>query len=158
MSCWIVVHTRPGAEHLARLHIERQGYDAYLPLATRAGQAAPLFPRYLFVDVAPRQGIWRPIRSTVGVTAVLRTGESPSVVPQGVIDALRQAEEAGVIRARRRAAVVRLHPGQAVRVLEGPFEGFEGVFERLSGEGSVRVLLECMGRAASVEVRREAVG
>jgi len=160
MSRWIVVHTRGGAEHLARLHLERQGYGVYLPLAYRPPnpEAVPFFPRYLFADISLKAGIWRPINSTVGVSAVLRTGETPSQVPQGVIDRLREAEECGVIRARRIAAAPRLRPGQTVRVHEGPFAGFEGVFERLSGAGCVRVLLECLGRATAVEVRREAVG
>lgn len=156
---WIVAFTRKGCEHLAKANLDNQGYDVYLPLAISPGKPnpEPFFPRYLFVDTAPLDGLWRPVRSTRGCLAVLLTGEAPSVVPDRVIDVLRRREEAGVIRLKAIAKAQTFVAGQPIRVYEGNFAGFDGVFERMSGAERVRVLLNLFGRVIPVEVGAQEV-
>jgi len=156
---WIVAATKPKAEFIAKMHLERQGYDAYLPLVVSPERhdPHPMFPGYLFISPDALEGIWRPIRSTVGIVAVLMNGIEPSKVPECVINLLQRREEAGVIRLRRREAVAQLHPGQAVRIYEGPFSGFEAVFQRESTRDCVRVLLTYLGKTMPVDVPAEAV-
>jgi transcription antitermination factor NusG len=50
-----------------------------------------------------------------------------------------------------------LTPGQSMRILSGPFANFVGKLERLDAAGRVRVLLEMMGTAVPVAVRRSAL-
>ncbi len=50
-----------------------------------------------------------------------------------------------------------LTTGQSVRILSGPFANFVGTLERLDAAGRVRVLLEMMGTAVPVAVRRSAI-
>ena len=50
-----------------------------------------------------------------------------------------------------------LRTGQSVRILSGPFANFVGTLERLDAAGRVRVLLEMMGTAVPVAVRRSAI-
>lgn len=153
---WIVAATKPKAEFIAKMFLERQGYDVYLPLFVSADtpQPTPMFPSYLFVDLEPCAGQWRPINNTTGISprGVLRTGEAPSILPTRHIDTLIRREEAGVIRLKRRDAVRDLKPGEAVRIHEGPFTGFEGVFEREAADDRVRVLIDILGGVRSVSI------
>ena len=50
-----------------------------------------------------------------------------------------------------------LTTGQSVRILSGPFANFVGTLERLDDAGRVRVLLEMMGTAVPVALRRSAI-
>ena len=50
-----------------------------------------------------------------------------------------------------------LTTGQSVRILSGPFANFVGTLERLDDAGRVRVLLEMMGTAVQVALRRAAI-
>jgi transcriptional antiterminator NusG len=44
-------------------------------------------------------------------------------------------------------------PGERVRVLDGPFEGYEGiVFETLPETGLVRVLVHIFGRQTHIDI------
>jgi transcriptional antiterminator RfaH len=157
---WIVTFTRTKAEHLAKFNLERQGYGVYLPLAVRPGKEVepePLFPRYLFVDTSPLHGIWRPIRSTIGCVAVLMTGEAPSPIGERVVEGLRRREEAGVIRLKRIKEISSIGEGEPVRVHEGIWTGFEGVFCRMSGSDRVIILLQLLGGETPVEVEADQI-
>jgi transcriptional antiterminator RfaH len=50
-----------------------------------------------------------------------------------------------------------LRTGQLVRILTGQFANFVGTLERLDDAGRVRVLLEMMGTAVPVTLRRSAL-
>ena len=46
-----------------------------------------------------------------------------------------------------------LHPGDSVRIHEGPFEGYEAIFDaRLDGQERVRVLLQFINNQREVPV------
>ena len=107
----------------------------------------PLFPRYLFVGLEVGEQALAPVRSTRGVSSVLRFGTRYAEVPDTLLEALRQREnEAGV----HVLADPGLRKGDRLRIIAGPFEGFEAVFECAVGADRVRVMLEVLGSAAAV--------
>jgi transcriptional antiterminator RfaH len=151
---WIVLSTRSGCEHLAAHEARRLGYTPYLPLSSEPPkfEPKPFFPGYLFVDIDPQEGIWTPLKGAKGVNAVLTTGQAPSRVPERVIELMRRREEGGVITLRRKRAVVNFKQGEPVRVHEGGFIGFEGVFEQQRAGDRIAILLNIFGRMTPVEV------
>lgn len=155
MSTWFVVHTKPRQEAVAEAQLERQGYPVYLPRLSlprlRRGRwseaVEPLFPRYLFVQVAVGEQALAPVRSTRGVAAVLRFGNRYAEAPTELVDALRgRANEAG-LHVLRSAG---LRKGDRLRIIAGPFEGFEAVFECERGADRARVMLEVLGASTAV--------
>jgi transcriptional antiterminator RfaH len=94
---WYTVFCKPHGEKTAETNLENQGYAVYLPrLLTsrrRAGKwvkrIEPLFPRYLFLRPRDARQSLAPVRSTLGVTSLVRFGGQPAVVPDVVVDALR---------------------------------------------------------------------
>ena len=80
-------------------------------------------------------------------------GDKPASVPVGVVEALQSAcDRFGVIDYRPV-----LSPGEAVRVVGGPFTDLVGEFIRLDDAGRVRVLLKLMGAQVPVLLSQECV-
>ena len=156
---WYLVHTKPAGEVVAQMHLERQGYEVYLPRLVqsqrRGGRwrerVVPLFPRYLFLRLNAGRQALGPVRSTVGVTNVVRFGSDYAVVPDEVIRGLqaRADSETGLHRLNLGCMP---EPGMRVRIASGPLDGLEGVFERKAGAERVVVLLRLLGQDARVEV------
>jgi transcriptional antiterminator RfaH len=154
---WYVVHSQPNAELRAAEHLERQGFTSYVPtyLKTRRHARrvdtvrAPFFPRYLFVWIDVTQQRWRSINSTVGVSRIVGRGLMPTPVMPGIVEAIRQREgEDGLIRLAPAAAKFR--PGDAVRVVDGAFEACQGLFQALTDNERVAILLDLLGRKVRV--------
>ena len=107
-----------------------------------------LFPRYLFIQVDPSQQSLSPVRSTLGVTTLVRFGHLLRPVPNTIIDFIRQNENPDTHQ--HHADEWPHQPGDEVRVLEGPFTGLTGIFHAQTGEQRALVLLELLGRQNTV--------
>jgi transcriptional antiterminator RfaH len=155
---WYVAQTRPHSENKASVHLRRQGFEVYLPRYLKQRRharrvdtiAKPLFPNYLFVAVDLSTQRWLSIQSTIGVSRLVRDGDRPAPVPQQIIDTLRSHEDDhGLIRLQR---APRFMPGDKVRVVGGAFSDCLGLYEGMSGEDRVKILLELLGRKVRVVV------
>jgi transcriptional antiterminator RfaH len=149
---WYVVQTHAHAEAKALAHLARQGFTAYLPRYLKRRRharrietvAAPLFPRYLFVTVDMVCQRWRAIHSTIGVARLVCNGEDPVAVADEVVENLRQREDAqGFVKLGERP---RFTSGDKIRVLEGVFTDYLGLFEGMRDKERVAVLLDLLGR------------
>jgi len=157
MKNWYLIHTKPREERLAKKHLERQGYATYLPLAPlrrrRRGRTIrvidPMFPRYLFINLSDETDDWRPIRSTIGVSTLVRFGMVPAQVPVSLITALRQRENAEGIQPIPDRDY---RSGDRVRVAEGLMEGYEGIFQCRTGRERVVLLLEIAKKTVMVRL------
>ncbi len=143
---WYLIHSKPNQESVANEQLQRQGYETYLPLAPvfrrKRGKTirviAPMFPRYLFIHLSNQTDDWRPIRSTIGVSTLVRFGMEPARVPDNLIRAIVSREnEDGVITLPKQE----FEAGESVRIATGPFEGYEAVFSSAEPKDRVIVLL-----------------
>jgi transcriptional antiterminator RfaH len=163
MRHWYAVYTKPRQEALAEEHLGRQGFHVWFPRALRSRRrrgrwrdlAEALFPRYLFIQLDLQRDNAAPIRSTLGVSGMVRRGDWPAVVPDAVIDGLQAAAdpETGLHRLTPRPLV----RGDRVAVLEGPFQGLEGIFRAASGTERVTILLDILGGSSRVSLSRHCV-
>lgn len=156
--------TKPRGEGDAQSCLLRQGYDCLYPRVRRTVRTAAgmkqriesLFPRYLFLQSDPTVQSLAPVRSTRSVSGIVRFGGEPAVVPDQVVQLIRQRmdEESGYVC----LAPPDLVPGTRVRINEGPFSGLDAVFRAPSGEGRVRLLLQMLGSEREVVIPRYALG
>jgi len=154
---WYLVYTKPRQEELAFVNLRRQGYDAYLPRCRHArrrqGKTSsviePLFPRYLFICLDTQTDNWGPIRSTFGVTSMVRFGERPAPVPSTLIDFLKSREGLDGIHDWADSQV---HAGERVRLVNGPMEGYEGILLARTSRERVVVLLELLGKQVKIHI------
>jgi transcriptional antiterminator RfaH len=109
----------------------------------------PLFPRYLFIrlGLGDTAKSWAPIRSTRGVSRLVKFGVEPAKVDDGLIELLKAKESAAIDEPARL-----FNPGERVRLVSGPFAGIEGIYHMAEGERRVMVLIELMSKRVAVGV------
>lgn len=158
---WYVVETQANAESKALFNLKRQGYRAYLPQYLKRRRHArrtdwvprPLFPRYLFVQIDPERDMWRPIRSTFGVTRLICHGDRPTPVPVGVVeDIIARENERGYVVVKPADAY---RKGEPVQIAAGAFADQTALFECATDQERVVLLLDLLGRQIKVEVPLE---
>jgi transcription elongation factor/antiterminator RfaH len=158
---WFLVHTQPNSERRAELHLGAQGFRTHFPTIQKTVRharqlrtvRAPLFPRYVFLILDLGRDRWLSIRSTVGVSSLYTCQDRPVPVPEGIVETLiENTDEANLTLFSSG-----LSRGQSVRIMSGPFVNFVGKLERLDDAGRVRVLLDMMGTAVPVALRRTAI-
>lgn len=164
MLRWYLIHTKPCGEVMAQVNLQRQGFGVYLPrvllTVRRRGRwqeaIAPLFPRYLFLQLNEGRQALAPVRSSVGVSAVVRFGPQCAVVPDQIVQdlRLRADPQTGLHRLVGQSALV---AGSPVHIGAGAFEGLNGVFQRQAGPDRVVVLMSLLGQEAAVRVSAECV-
>ena len=150
---WLLAYTKPRNEKLAEENLLRQGYECMLPWISvqkrRRGKwlwiDEPLFPRYLFVGAHPEQS-WSPVRSTLGVTSLVRFRSQFASVPESLIHDLVAAASDGPEKQ------LRFKQGQKVHITGESFSSITGVFEMQEGEDRARVLIDLLGRPTVVQV------
>lgn len=161
MRRWYLIHTKASAETLAQANLERQSYEVYLPRlqqrilarGRRRERIVPLFPRYLFLCLKEGVQSLAPVRSSVGVSGVVRFGGRYADVAAGVIEELQA--RADPVTGLHQLRPAPLTPGTVVRLAAGPFDGLDGVFQRADGAARVVVLLKLLGQETPVCVPAE---
>ena len=162
MPHWYVIHTKPRQESLALENLQRQGYTTYCPQITISKRrrnawhqvTEPLFPRYLFIELTEGEDDFGPIRSTLGVSNMLRFGGKPATISEEIIQTLQQQERDNADAPDPELPV---KPGDRVRVMDGPFAGLEGIFQNNSKDARVIILMELLGRENKVTVDRDSI-
>ncbi len=149
---WYLIHSKPRQEARALENLQRQGYEAWLPMLTvekiRRGRIAnvtePMFSRYLFIRLDTVTSNWAPIRSTLGVSRLVTFGSVPASVPDDLIEALRTAPMHSPQRL--------LATGEEVPFVDGPLQGLRGIFQQHDGEARALVLIELLSKPQSIAV------
>lgn len=156
---WFAVLTKARSEVLALQHLERQDFSCLLPKVRhqrRSGKGMqstiePLFPRYVFLR-APSDG-WTlgPVRSTRGVSGVVRFGGRAATVPNHIIAQIQQRmDESQCVQ----LDAPQWRRGEEVKVTQGPFVGVRAFFDADSGNERVRLLMEILGERVAVVLPR----
>ncbi len=162
-SAWYAVQTKPRQEQIAEDNLQRQEYITYLPrLRTskrRHGHwtavTEPLFPRYLFIRLDPAEHSIAPVRSTVGVARLVKFGAELKSVPAQVIDFLKENEDPVTCEIVDNSP--RFKKGARLEILDGPFQGLNGVFQLDSAEDRALVLISLLGRVSEVAIHHDAL-
>jgi transcriptional antiterminator RfaH len=154
---WYLLHTKPRQEKTALENLERQGYGCYLPqLRTErllrrklATVDVPLFSRYLFIHLGQNEKdrSWIPIRSTIGVSRLVRFGDRLAHVDESLVERLKAREEA--LRSEPQRI---FNPGDVVQISKGPFSGLDAVYQMSDGEQRALVLIEFLSKPVSLKL------
>lgn len=162
MDRWLVAYTKPRQESVALQQLEQQGYEVYLPLykkfrKTENGPVPvfePMFPRYILLRPGkPEQSI-AAVRSTKGVTSLVRFGYEPALLSGDVVRTIRQYEES-----QNRATIEELsnlRAGQKVHLKHTALGSVEGLVQSVSSK-RVAVLLEILGRPVLLDLEHHQV-
>jgi transcriptional antiterminator RfaH len=145
---WYLLRTKPSKERWVHDQLAPILPEVFLPMREarmpRWGRMewtiTSLFPGYLFACFDLRQRYFE-VRYMPGVQGIVSAGNDPLAVPVAVIDEIRSRARDGVVRIEEES----FDRGEQLHVVEGPFRGFEAVFERyLSGAERVAILLSAI--------------
>jgi transcriptional antiterminator RfaH len=101
---------------------------------------APLFPCYVFARLE-LQASYFGVKYLPGVQGLVSAGKDPIVVPEAIVREIRLRGVDDLVEIPEDP----FDNGQPVRVVDGPFRGFEAIFDRyLSGAERVAILLNAI--------------
>lgn len=147
---WYAVNTHPNSETRAVTNLERQGWHCFCPNIARSSRYGrrvttrmkPLFPGYVFIHLDTATSRWRAIDSSSGVRGIVKVGEQPAPLPEGIVEALIAMTDSG----GKVTFASTLEEGDSVRFVAGPLTGMIGRLEQLDASGRVTVLMQLLGR------------
>ena len=155
---WYVLLSKPKQDEKAEFNLRNQGYEVYRPMAKRLRKyrgkmierEESLFPRYLFVSLDTINDNWAPIRSTRGVSQIVRFGMEPAKIPAELINDLKVSE--GIL-AEKAIEMDRFKKGEKIIIETGPYRGIQAIFECYQdGDQCVHVLFEMMGKMTKLPI------
>ncbi len=167
---WYVVHTYSGFEHKVKASLEatvRQlpNPDLFGEILVPSEKVVELvkgkkktssrkfFPGYILVNMHLNNQTWHIVKSTPKVTGFIGGATDPSSIPpiseREVREITHQMEE-GAVKPKPK---VLFEQGESVKVIDGPFQDFNGTVEEVKPDkGKLRVLISIFGRATPVEL------
>lgn len=165
---WYVVHAYSGFEHqvkrLLKEYIKRSGLEdkfgeILVPteevVEMRGGQRRKsdrkFFPGYVLVQMEMSDATWHLVKSVPKVMGFIGgSSDKPAPISEAEARAILERVEEGTERPRPK---VLFEPGEVVRVIDGPFNDFNGVVEEVNYEKSrLRVAVLIFGRSTPVEL------
>jgi transcriptional antiterminator NusG len=109
------------------------------------------FPGYVLVHMDMDDDTWHLVKDTPKVLGFIGgTSDKPAPITDREADAILQRVQEGVDKPKPK---VLFEPGEVVRVIDGPFNDFNGVVEEVNYEKSkLRVAVLIFGRSTPVEL------
>jgi len=108
------------------------------------------YPGYIMVQMVLNQDTWHTVRDTAKVTGFVGGDTKPSPVPGDEAERIIQQMEEGISKPKPKYT---FEEGDEVRVIDGPFNNFQGVVQEVNPEKEkLRVLISIFGRLTPVEL------
>ncbi len=162
---WYVIHTYSGYEdavaknlkqRIESLGMEGKIFNVIVPkekkIKIKNGKRKTvdekIYPGYVLVEMIVDDESWYVVRNTPRVTGFLGAGTTPIPVSAADIADLMKRMDAGVPEFQ-----IDFEVGAAVKIMDGPFKGFEGNVSEIDQErGKIKVLVNMFGRDTPVEL------
>lgn len=163
-EAWYVIRSKPNKEEFLAGQFTAYGIKVFYPrirvktVNPRARKLRAYFPSYLFVHVDLETVNLSTLQWMPGAINLVSFDGQPASVPESLISAIeRQVEH---INASQQNMLHGLKPGDVVSIQDGPFAGYEAIFDgQVSGRERVRVLLSFLQkRQVPVELRENQIG
>ena len=165
---WYAIHTYSGHENKVRSNLERA--IATSGMSDRFGQilvptqvvtemkhgkktqtTRKFFPSYILIEMDLDDETWHVVRDCPGVSRFVGADVSkPDPLRASEVDRIL-----GQVQGAKEKTVpeIPFHPGEHVKVVDGPFSDFTGVVEEVNPErGKLKVMVSIFGRATPVEL------
>ncbi len=162
---WYVIHTYSGYEdavaknlnqRIESLGMEDKIFNVIVPKekkikiknGKRKTVEEKIYPGYVLVEMIVDDESWYVVRNTPRVTGFLGSGTMPIPVSKTDMDDLMKRMEVSEPEFQ-----IDFEVGSAVKVIDGPFKGFDGkVSEIDQDKGKIKVLVNMFGRDTALEL------
>ncbi|MGB5209880.1 MAG: transcription termination/antitermination protein NusG [Gammaproteobacteria bacterium] len=165
---WYVIHAYSNFEYrvkksleerIQRAGLENKFGEILVPteevVEMREGQKRrserKFFPGYVLVQMEMDDETWHMVKEVPKVLGFIGgTSDRPAPISEKEANKILQRVQEGVDKPRPK---VLFEPGEVVRVIDGPFNDFNGVVEEVNYDKSkLRVAVQILGRATPVEL------
>jgi transcriptional antiterminator NusG len=165
---WYVVHAYSGFEksvmRALKERVERSGMqDKFGEILVPVEEVVEMkggkkmtterkfFPGYVLVQMEMDDDTWHLVKSTAKVTGFVGgTANKPAPISEKEVAALMQQMQEGADKPKHK---ITFEIGEVVRVVDGPFNDFNGAVEEVNYEkNKLRVAVTIFGRATPVEL------
>ncbi len=164
---WYVVNAHAGMEYKAKLSLEERVKslrkeslisEVIVPEETvvelvrgqKKTTKRKFFPGYILVKMKLTDESWHLIKNTSKISGFVGDKRNPAPVPESEILRMTNRISEGASRPKPK---VNFSEGEKVRVVDGPFNNFNGIIEDINTDkGKLRVLVSIFGRSTPVEL------
>lgn len=164
---WYVVNAHSGMEYKAKLSLEERVRslkkmdlisEVIVPEETvvelvrgqKKTTKRKFFPGYILVKMLLTDDSWHLIKNTPKISGFVGDKRNPAPVPESEILRMTSRISEGASRPKSK---VSFSEGDKIRVVDGPFNNFNGVIEDVNADkGKLRVLVSIFGRSTPVEL------
>ncbi|MFH1349876.1 MAG: transcription termination/antitermination protein NusG [Pseudomonadota bacterium] len=164
---WYIVHTYSGFENKVKANLENRikslGQEEYFGkilvpteqvIELKRGQkktsSRKFYPGYILVQMVLNHDTWHTVRNTAKVTGFVGGDTSPTPVPDEEAERIVQQMEEGISKPKPKYT---FEEGDEVRVIDGPFNNFQGIVaEVIPEKEKLKVLIAIFGRSTPVEL------
>jgi transcriptional antiterminator RfaH len=163
---WLLIQTKPRDELRAVEHLQAQGAKTYCPTiqvekitrGKRIIKTEPLFPSYIFAqnpDTQEQSALtYTSIRSTRGVSQIVRFGTDYTLLPNTLIESIR-CQTSGLTPSEAHSTAPK--PGDKVQITEGPFQGLEAIYHQSDGQLRSMVLINILHQQTLASIDNTAI-
>lgn len=162
---WYVLHTYSGyedsvAKNLRRriksLDMEDKIFNVIVPKekkikiedGERETVEEKIYPGYVLVEMIVTDDSWYVVRNTPNVTGFVGSGTTPVPVSETEMKNLKDR-----MKVEEPKPKILVEPGELVKIVDGPFKGFEGKVSEIDEEREkIKVLVNMFGRDTPVEL------
>ena len=164
---WYVIHTYSGHENKVKANIEKtietmnlQDKIGKILIPTeevaeikggkKTIKTKKYFPGYILIQMEMTEDTWHIIRHIPGVSGFVGAGNKPTPIPEEKVEELLLQAEGRKLKPKPATS---LEKDDNVRVIDGPFIGFEGYLEEISPDKTkAKVMVQIFGRQTPVEI------
>lgn len=164
---WYIVHTYSGFENKVKVSLEERvktlGQEKYFGkilvpteqvIELRKGQkktsSRKFYPGYILVQMVLNDETWHTVKNTGKVTGFVGGEVKPTPISDEEAERVIRQMEEGVSKPKPKYS---FEEGDEVRVIDGPFNNFQGVVEEMKPDKEkLRVLITVFGRPTPVEL------
>lgn len=163
---WYVLHTYSGYEENVKHNLEQRIesfdmqdkiFNVLIPKekkikiknGKRTTVEEKIFPGYVLVEMVVTDDSWYVVRNTPNVTGFVGSGTTPVPIDPKEVQGLIKRMETETAPQHK----IDLEVDEAVRIIDGPFKGFEGKVSEVDEErGKIKVLITMFGRETPAEL------
>ena len=165
---WYIVHAYSNFEHkvkssleerIKRMGLEEKFGEILVPTeevvemkeGSKRRSERKFFPGYVLVQMEMNDETWHLVKEVPKVLGFIGgTSDRPAPITESEANHILQRVQEGVDKPRPK---VLFEPGEVVRVIDGPFNDFSGVVEKVNYEKSrLQVAVQILGRSTPVEL------
>ena len=165
---WYVLQTLTGNEDLVKSSIDRsiknEGFgdrifNVLVPEedvveikdGKRVERKKKMFPGYIFVEMVLNEATWHALKQMPGVARFI--GNKVRPIPVSEREMQRVLKQLGV---REEQIEIHFDKGEAIRIISGPFRGYQGSVEEINPQKSkIKALVNIFGRDTPIEIDYE---